>query len=527
MTTDPQSALFSSILQRKWVSPGPTIDKLVLSAVGPERAPGEGDREWQRRRQAGRVRVVVGPIGGGKSTGILGGTLINAMQQPRQANGVIAYRLMVLRDTYRALWSQFMPFWYEWFPESAKWLSYNGSNGNPLDMTARFATPLGDLDYIVAMRALGELRDEQAIDNFFRGTPYTDLWMEEGDIQPFASYDKGFTRLGRFPATVAGDPDSGATTPTLWLGGNQFLIGSWPYQLKMDGKWRHGVELFEQPSAASPQAENRHNLRAGYYEDIIARNTERTIRRLVYNEHTLPMAGKPVYPEFSDLVHCAPFAALEPDPHLPLEIGMDGGQTLNPAAAIGQRAMERQLRILDEVTCEHGTGAEAFARQVNELLAQERYRPWSGARREIRVRVDPSAAFGADVKNGEQNWMMRVEKLTGLRLRTARTNNPGERREALRRPMKRLIAGRPGLAVNPRARVIREGLGGLFHFQEIRAGAGSRYADKPVKNHHSHACEACEYLGMDDVEYQQLSSEKASERGARKSGGVRSALGAR
>lgn len=525
MTTDPQSALFSSILQRKWVSPGPTIDRLVLSAVGPERAPGEGDREWQRRRQAARVRVVVGPIGGGKSTGILGGTLINAMQQPRQANGVIAYRLMVLRDTYRALWSQFMPFWHEWFPENAPWLSYNGSNGNPVDMTARFTTPLGPLDYTVAMRAIGELRDEEAIDAFFRGTPYTDLLMEEGDLQPFASYDKGFTRLGRFPATVAGDPDSGATTPTLWFGGNQFLIGSWPYRLKMEGQWTRDRELFEQPSALSPEAENLHNLRAGYYDDIIAKSTERTRLRLVENRHVLPQAGRAVYEDFNDQLHVR---AIEPDRSLKLIIGMDGGhQSVNPAAAIGQRVVERRLWFTDEVVCEHGTGAERFADEINRTLAHERYRAWNTDRRNaIECRVDPAAVFGTDKVAGEQNWPMRVEKLTGLRIRTAPTNNPGARRAGLGRCMRRNLGGHPGLAVSPRCQILREGLGGLFHYQRI-AGSGERYAERPVKNHHSHVCEAAEYAALDDIEYGQSSAEKASERGARKSGGVRSAIGGR
>jgi hypothetical protein len=83
----------------------------------------------------------------------------------------------------------------------------------------------------------------------------------------------------------------------------QFLIGSWAYNTKMRGVWRPGIELFEQPSGRAPDAENLHNLSEGYYEAIVEKSDERTVRRMVDNEHVLPLAGTPVYPEFRDLVH--------------------------------------------------------------------------------------------------------------------------------------------------------------------------------------------------------------------------------
>jgi hypothetical protein len=47
-----------------------------------------------------------------------------------------------------------------------------------------------------------------------------------------------------------------------------------------------------------------------------------------------------------------------------------------------------------------------------------------------------------------------------------------------------MVDGFPGLIVDPEGcRLLREGLGGLFHYAKIRAGLASREAELPAKNH--------------------------------------------
>lgn len=475
--------VFSGLTQQEWVSPGPTIDALIASMVAERAHPTESG-----------VRVVTGPLGAGKSTGGMGATMVNAAKQPRWPDGIRRYRLLVLRDTYTNAWSQFVPFFEEWWKRDMPGVSYEGSKGGPLDITVKMTwpDPVGDVDYMLQLRALGDHRTDTAIEDFFRGLPTTDIWLEEGDTLPEAVYDKSFTRLGRYPQR--GVDGIGARTPTLYLVSNQFLIGSWPYKLKMDGSWRPGLELFEQPGARSPNAENLHNLRAGYYETIIQKSNERTVRRQVDNEHVLPNAGKPVYSEYHDLVHSKPVTL---DRNLPLRIGFDGGnQTLNPAAAIGQRGMARQLRFKGEVTVEHGCGVERFAALVNKELGKEEYAAWP--RKLIIATVDPSAQWGADKQAGQANWIMAMRSRTGLNIRPARTNDVAPRREALREPMKRMVDGHPGIVVDPvGCPVLRMGLGGLFHYPKIKAGLATRDSDTPAKNHYSHVCEAAEYMALD------------------------------
>lgn len=475
--------------QREWISPGPTIDAFMESMVRPRERPTSRD-----------VRVLTGPVGAGKSTGGMGATMLNAARQPKWKDGVRRYKLVVLRDTYVNAWAQFVPFFQEWWPEGKPGIHYTGPKGGPLDVTLnlRFPDPIGDVDYTLNLRALGDHRSDEAIETFFRGLPTTDIWLEEGDSLPKAVYNKSITRLGRYPAR--GIDGIGARHPTLFVISNQFLIGSWPYELKMSRSWQPGRELFEQPGARSPNAENLHNLSEGYYEIVIARSDERTVRRQVDNEHVLPNAGKPVYPEFHDLVHSRPVTL---DSRLPLRLGFDGGnQTVNPAATIGQRGQGRQLRFKAEITVEHGCGVERFAEEVNKELGKPQYAPWMQDKKSIICSVDPSAQWGNDKKAGQANWIMAMESRTGLRIRPARTNKIAPRREALRKPMKQMIDGYPGIIVDPDGcPVLRGGLGGLFHYPKIRAGLATRDSDTPAKNHHSHVCEAAEYLAMDDEAY--------------------------
>lgn len=474
--------VFGGMMMKPWVSPGPTVDALISATIL--------DLAYPTIR---RVRVFTGPLGGGKSTGVMGATLVNAMQQPAWPDGIRRYRVLVLRDTYANAWSQFVPFFQEWWPKDTAGVTYAGSTGGPLDITLHLMTPVGPVDYVLQLRALGEHRSEIEIENFLRGLPVTDIWLEEGDILPESVYRKGFTRLGRYPSrNVDG---IGARSPTIWISSNQFLIGSWPYLAKMAGEWRRGVELFEQPSGRSPQAENLHNLSLGYYEAIIERSDDRTVRRQVDNEHVLPNAGKPVYPEYRDLVHTRRVTL---DKNLRLEMGFDGGlATLNPAGVISQTGMGMQFRFKREIVVEHGCGVDRFAEEVNKVLGEEDFAFWNTSRRDIWAQCDPSALYGADKTAGQLNWILAMRLKTGINVRAAPTNSVSTRREALREPMKRMIDGQPGIIVDPDGcPVLRAGLGGLFHYPKIKAGLGSRDSDTPAKNHHSHVCEAAEYRAM-------------------------------
>lgn len=495
---DAVGQLLSPMLTKRWVSPGPTMDALVKSMVIDPTAP-------TKRRE----RVATGPVGSGKTTGLMGASITNALNQPMWPDGIIRYRLLALRDTYRNLHTQLIDqFWATWWPRKTPGIEYSGEGGGPLDCLLKLQSPLGPVDYLVQFRALGEARSEADIENLLRGLEFTDALLEEGDLLPESVRLKIITRMGRYPPRSV--DNVGARGPTLFIGSNAFLIGSWAYRTKMSGVWRPGLELFEQPSGRGPHAENLHNLSEGYYDAIVEKSDERTVRRMVDNEHVLPLAGRPVYPEFRDLVHTRKF---DLDKNLPLRMGFDGGNTLNPAAAIGQRGMSRQLRIKAEVTVAHGCGPDRFAELVNAELGKPMYAPWSNRRREIICSVDPSAQWGHDKQAGQASWIMAVERRTGLRIKPARTNKTEPRREAIRSALKRMVEGHPGCIVDPDAQVIREGLGGLFHYPMVRAGLASRDSDGPAKNHpHSDAVEAAEYMAMDDEAFGEFEGRKQGTR---------------
>ncbi len=79
----------------------------------------------------------------------------------------------------------------------------------------------------------------------------------------------------------------------------------------------------------------------------------------------------------------------------------------------------------------------------------------------------------------------------------ARTNDFNLRREAVAQPLMRIIQGRPGLAISPKCRQLRKGMGGKYCYRRVQIVGDDRYHDKPDKGMYSHVCEALQYVMLE------------------------------
>ncbi|MGE0383422.1 MAG: hypothetical protein AB7Q97_01750 [Gammaproteobacteria bacterium] len=454
------------------------------------------------------IAGIRGPIGSGKSTAVVMKLLRHASMQPRQRNGRRRARYGVIRNTYDELRRTTVETWHQWVPKSlGRW---HGGEQGPFSHTLNgvFAP---DLDIEVEFLAMDQPDDVKKVLSW----ELTAAWVNEARELPKPVIDALTGRVGRFPAAA----DGGCFNPAVWLDTNPPDDDHWWYvlaerdpsteadrrmldhnavieaELRERGILAPGqplVEFFSQPSGLSPIAENLANLRPGYYQFASVGKTEDWIKVYVRGEYGFVQEGKPVYPEYRDSVHCAAFELI---PGLPIRIGLDFG--LTPAAVFAQRSYLGQWRWHTEL-CTQDTGIYRFAELLHAHVA-EHYRGYKF----VQITGDPAGdqRSPTDAKERTTFQILRALKVPAS---PASSNDFTRRREAVARPLSRLIDGAPGLVIHPNCRTTRKGMAGGYAYKRLRVTGEERFENKPHKNMYSHSCEAGQYLHLGGGEWQEI-----------------------
>lgn len=455
-----------------YVSPGVTVDALL--------------------RSESFVTGIKGPIGSGKSTGCVMKILIMAQQQPLQKDGRRHSRFAIIRNTYPELTTTTIKTWHQWVPES---LGSWKATGPP---THRIIDDKIDLEVMfVALDRPEDVRKLLSLE-------LTGAWINEAREVPKAILDGLTGRVGRFPPKR----DGGCTNPQIVMDTNPPEIDHWWYVLaERDTSSQRNSELVEsvikaetemraqgllgpkqqlftflsQPDANSPDAENRVNLPGDYYAKMSAGKSEEWKKVYIRGEYGFVQDGRPVYPEFRELLHVKEF---ELNTRLPLSIGIDFG--LTPAATIGQRSFSGIHRVRWEVVTEH-MGAKQFADTLKGFIGQ------TCPQFEIdTIAGDP--AGNADSQSNSDETCFKILRANGLDAKPAPTNDPTVRRESHAQAMTRLIDGEAGYQIHPQGcPTLRRGMAGQYRYRRVQVVGDERFHDKPEKNNVSHVCEADQY----------------------------------
>lgn len=473
---------------RPWTPPGPK----ALSA-------------FQSREE---LVVLQGPVGSGKTGTLIAKGLAGTMRQHPQpivkgalrqvpdAHAVRQARLIILKNDYRRLWENFVPSWWEWIPQHdpENGIEWVGSHGGPAVQKITLKLPDGTAGRLEThFMALGDIHSDEAFEDFFAGVQGTWIWINELQTFPELAFGKCFQRAGRFPR----EADGGPVDPGVWADLNAPVIETWQHKAIVERQWIEGRHYFRQPGAFEPGAENIQHLPKGYYERQVRFMKKHEVERKVHNRFGTRLDGRPVH-DFDDNLFVAPDEIM-PDPGLPLIIGIDAGGS--PAAVLMQRRRDMQLRVLDEVVCEHGVGPERFGRRLAAVLDSSKYIQFRAGGDRIRAVADPSAQYGADKSDGERDWMERVSAEAAVRIRPARTNEPEPRRQAIDDCLK--VDGTvPMFLLSPTCKVLRLGLGGGYRWRKLQIANTERYDEKPDKNDYSHVCEGCQYGAMEEGGYE-------------------------
>ena len=421
------------------------------------------------------IRLVVGPVGSGKSSACIMELLFRSMMVPlgkeeAGANGRLRRlrrsRFCVIRNTYPELRDTTIKTFESWVPPA---LREKRAQENA------YVIRFNDVECEVLFRALDQPDDVKKL----LSLELTGAYVNEAKEVPKSIIDVLATRVGRYPAMK--DLPEGEPEPWcgIWMDTNPPDNDHWLYKTFEELKPpKH--KLFRQPGGRTPQAENRRNLRKTYYEDIVIGRDKDWVSVMVDGNYGFVKTGKPIYSEYLDAVHCVEFPTLKKE----VNLGMDFG--LTPAAVIVQRdPSDGQLQVIDEFVTED-MGAVRFAGMLATKLKSEyvgqHVEGWGDPAGEQRAQTDERTPF--DIVQGQ-----------GLPVSPAPTNDFTLRREAVAGLLLRMtMTGRPALVIHPRCRVLRKAMQGGYYYRRVQVTGVDRFMDVPEKNRFSHVAEALQYV---------------------------------
>lgn len=427
--------------------PSPTIEKFLASTK--------------------RVQLLLGPIGAGKTTGVLMKLLLLAHQQAPDQNGLRRTRWACVRNTRPQLKDSVLKSVFAWLPPDGDRVIWKEAETT---MLLRLKQPDGTKVMCEIMfRALDDERDAQRL----LSVEFTGVWFSEFREIPYALLTDALSRTGRYPEAAAGGPT--------WRGllgeTNMPTSGSdWHRYIEVDKP--DNMDAFIQPSALSADAENIEHLEPDYYTDLMSTATENWIKAHVTSEYPDAVDGKAVFAQSFNRTRHVSATKLRPiRDGGPVVVGIDQGR--NPAAVFGQMEPHGRIVILHTVSGQN-MGMERFV--VEHLLpainANFAGMPILGV-------IDPAGVAKSQVNELSP---LEVLKANGIRTIPAPTNALSSRLESVERALLR----NNGMIFDPSTLQLIAAMNSEYKFRTRKSGETD---DIPDKRHPwSDLADALQYL---------------------------------
>jgi hypothetical protein len=417
-------------------------------------------------------RFISGPIGSGKTTGVIMEILRRSALQRPATDGLRRTRWAVVRNTMQQLRTTILP-----------------DIQSILSPIVRFYTTestiqirAGDIHADLLLMPLDTPDDKRRL----LSTQLTGAWLSEFREIDFSLLTNIAGRCGRYPNKIIVPPveAEGFEGGPTWFGvigeTNSFSEGSdWHRFLVLERPSEY--EFFRQPSGLSPQAENVENLVKGYYTRLAEGQSEDWVKVYIENEFGVDLSGQSVFRASFNFDRHVTDNELYINPLRPILIAMDFGRT--PTAVLMQVSTEGRLQIFDELLSVD-MGLEQFLTQkLTPLLHSEKY---SG--REFYVVGDP-----AGIQRSQVNEMscFDVLKSAGYRAYPANTNDVGARVRAVETLLLQNRGSGPALLIHgPSCPNLVKALRHDYRYKRQKSGM---LTPDPEKNEASHIADALQY----------------------------------
>jgi hypothetical protein len=439
----------------------------------------------------------MGPFGGGKSVACVMDIATRGTRQAPGQDGVRRSKWCVVRQSYRQLEDSTMKTVFQWFPPHicGDWAAAK-HNFTIKSLRAGPNEPSAEIE--LCFRALD--RPDQASN--LLSTEYTGGWINEGRDVQWPIWEALLGRIGRYPAMKDGGPS--------WFGlisdTNPPDTDSDWYRFFEDADHSEAIEkmndalaarvagatpmtvdsyraLFKQPSGLGPQAENLSNLIPAYYERQAIGKSDDWVKVYLKGEYGFTVDGLPVFPEYSDDLHCPSDKRKMPKTleDMPIYRSYDFG--LTPACVFSQITPGGQWIVVDELVAT-SMGFDRFSDEVIEH--SNIYYPGSEF-------IDLGDPAGNQRSQTDERTCFEIAWNKDIAMQAA-PQSPLLRQEGTRKALRTLVSGRPQFALHPRCKKLRKALLGGYHFKRKKTAA-NRYEEKPDKNEYSHVADALTYAG--------------------------------
>ncbi len=431
------------------------------------------------------IKLICGPVGGGKSTVALMDLVERAVTQA-PFNGVRRTKHLILRNTLQQLKATVKPMMDTWMVTMTKGTMGQWRLSDNV-FEARFKLPDHTIVHSEFLLMAADTPDDV---RRLLSLEVSSAWVEESrevDPEVFAGLQG---RTNRYPARIAG----GVTRPGVICSTNPPPLGGFWHNLMT--KPEKGVDIFMQPPALledgqlNPEAENLENLAPEYYDNLISGKTEDWVNVYLKNQFGAGDTGRPVYRgSFKKSFHVSPkeLHAVMQSVN-PLIIGMDNG--LQAAATIGQQDMRGRVNILGEcyVPEDETMGVESF---MDKLLVPKLRAEYPGFRSENIVFVLDPACFQRS--QADEKTIAGVVMARGYQVVKASTNDPVKRISAVEALLVRQIDGGAGLLIDPRCTHLINAMEWGYRYRKTASGVSSTQVEK---NHFSHLGDSGQYFAL-------------------------------
>lgn len=420
-----------------------------------------------------KTRLICGPVGSGKSTVCVVEIFRRCAEMPPCKDGFRRSRWAVVRNTNQQLKTTTLATWKQWYPP--------GVAGIWREADKTFLLQVGDIRAEILFLPLDTPDDAQRL----LSLELTGVFFNEArEIAP-ELITAAFSRLGRYPSKAM-LPKGTDYWYGLIMDTNPPSRDSWLFE-KFEEEKPEGWEAFKQPGGLSEHAENRENLPATYYEDMMNGATEDWINVHVHGEYGRSILGRPVYERaFKRDYHVAAstLRAIHSQAHT-LLIGMDFGRT--PAAVLGQRDYSSRLNVLDALYVENIGLSNFLSLHLKPMLVEKFPH--------CRYLVIGDPAGWAKSQLSEEN-AYDILRAAGFEAVRAPTNDVKPRLEAVEKLLSQQVEGKPMLLFSPEGTSVGmkhliAGLDGGYRYKRRKDGG---YEAAPDKNHFSHDNDALQYL---------------------------------
>jgi hypothetical protein len=443
-----------------------------------------GERFLQSRKY---LKLICGPVGGGKSTVALIDMLNRAIGQT-EFGGERRTKFIILRNTMQQLKTTIKPLIDTWFVElPTKLGGYPLGHWRLTDNTFEIKFRLGDKTIVHSEFMLMAADTPDDVRRLL-SVECSAAWVEEAREVDETVFNGLQGRVARFPSRAAG----GVAYPGVICSTNPPPLGGFWHGFMTNAPAT--AEIFMQPPAMlddgswNPDAENIEHLAPDYYDNLVQGKQPSWIDVYIKNMYGPGEYGNPVYRStFKSSFHVAKEELKPISQSLnPLIVGMDNG--LQAAAVIGQQDARGRVNVFDEcfVPEDDTMGVETF---LERLLVPKLRNVFPMFRPEnVLFVLDPACFQRSQVD--EQTIAQAVQR-RGFKVIKASTNDPETRIGAVEGLLARQIDGGPGILLDPRCKHLINGFEWGYRFRKTASGSGSMV---PEKNHFSHLADAAQYF---------------------------------